>query len=60
MRQADPDWAYADGTAIELVLGDFIEAVQAGNSIPLVKNGEVVAVVVSPEVAEAGRRALGQ
>ncbi|OWU99612.1 hypothetical protein B5D80_29045 [Micromonospora wenchangensis] len=60
MRQADPDRAYADGTAIDLVLSEFIEAVQAGNSVPLAKEGEVVAVVVSPEVAEAGRRALGQ
>jgi hypothetical protein len=60
MRQADPDRAYADGTAVELVLGELMEAAQAGNSVPLSKDGEVVAVVVSPEVAEAGRQALGR
>ncbi|MGC4772588.1 hypothetical protein ACLQ25_26895 [Micromonospora sp. DT44] len=60
MRQADSDRTYADGTAIESVVGEFIEAVQAGNSVPLTKDGEVVAVVVSPEVAEAGRQALGR
>lgn len=60
MRQADPERAYADSTAVELVLADLMAEVQAGRSVPLSKDGEVVAVVVPPEVAEAGRRALGR
>ncbi|MEO3747069.1 hypothetical protein [Plantactinospora sp. B5E13] len=60
MRQADPEREYVDGTAVELVLAEFIGAVQAGQSVPLSKDGEVVAVIVSPEVAEAGRQALGR
>ncbi|WP_395963076.1 hypothetical protein [Actinomadura sp. 6N118] len=38
----------------------YIETVQEGNTMPLTKNGELVAVIVSPEVAEAGLRALGR
>ena len=45
---------------VESMLSELIEAVQAGNSVPLAKGGEVVAVVVSPEAAEAGWRAPGR
>ncbi len=39
-------------------MADLFAAVAAGNSVPLTKDGQVLAV--SPEVAEAGRRALGR
>lgn len=58
MREMDPQREYADATALTLAMGDIMTAVQAGHAVPLTRDGEVVAVVVSPEVAEAGRRAL--
>jgi antitoxin (DNA-binding transcriptional repressor) of toxin-antitoxin stability system len=60
MRQPDPERQDADSTVLELGLADIIAAVQAGGAVPLSKDGEVVAVVVSPEIAEAGQRALEQ
>jgi hypothetical protein len=38
----------------------FIQRVQEGGAVPLAKDGEVLAMVVSPEVAQAGLRVLGR
>ncbi|MFI0448366.1 hypothetical protein ACH34W_23215 [Actinomadura sp. 6N118] len=60
MREPQPGRQYADSGLLESVMDLYIETVQEGNTMPLTKNGELVAVIVSPEVAEAGLRALGR
>jgi hypothetical protein len=51
---------YADATPYIAILDMFIQRVQEGGVVPLSKDGEVLAMVVSPEVAQAGLRALGR
>ncbi|WP_329518932.1 hypothetical protein [Spirillospora sp. NBC_01491] len=60
MREPRAGREYADSTLLEAVLELYIDTVREGNSVPLTKDGELVAVIVSPEVAEAGMNALGR
>ncbi|TDB78186.1 hypothetical protein E1264_36945 [Actinomadura sp. KC216] len=60
MREPQPGRRYADSALLESTLDLYIQTVEAGNTVPLTKDGELVAVIVSPEVAEAGLRALGR
>jgi antitoxin (DNA-binding transcriptional repressor) of toxin-antitoxin stability system len=60
MRQPDPERDQADGGALGQVLGDIFRTIAAGQTVPLSRDGQVVAVVVPPDVAEAGLRALGR
>ena len=47
-------------TLLESVLGMFIDQVREGHAVPLTEDGDLVAMIVSPEVAQAGLRALGR
>lgn len=60
MREPQSGRRYADTTLLESALDLYIETVKEGHTVPLTKDGELVAVIVSPEVAEAGLRALGR
>jgi antitoxin (DNA-binding transcriptional repressor) of toxin-antitoxin stability system len=60
MREPQPGRQYEDTTLLESALDLYIQTVAEGNTVPLTKDGELVAVIVSPEVAEAGLRALGR
>ncbi|WP_165950517.1 hypothetical protein [Actinomadura sp. GC306] len=60
MREPQPGREYADTSLFEAALDLYIESVREGKNVPLTKDGELVAVIVSPEVAEAGMRALGR
>lgn len=51
---------YADSSLLETVIAMYLDEVQAGNSVPLTKDGELVAMIVSPEIARAGMAALGR
>ena len=54
MREPQPGRRYADTSLLESALDLYIETVKEGHTVPLTKDGELVAVIVSPEVAEAG------
>jgi hypothetical protein len=58
MRRPEEQREHADSALLELALSDIFDSVAAGRSVPLSRDGKVVAAVVSPEVAEAGQRAL--
>ena len=60
MRDPEPGKEYEDSLLLELWLADMAAAVAAGRMVPLSRDGEVFAMVVPPEVAEAGLRTLGR
>lgn len=60
MREPQPGRVYPDTHLLESVMQEYIETVQSGRTVRLTKNGHLVAVIVPPEVAEAGLRSLGR
>jgi len=60
MRDRQPGRDYADGTLAVTVMAELVGAAKRDGIVWLQEDGHKVAAVVSPEVAEAGLRALGR